>query len=191
MSPWPTASPMRAHETPCSWSRLIRRCLRSCGENVGAPAARQALAIAVRNLSAPKLSKTRRPGAPVHGREQVEDGLECSAVGGCGSRFASRGSFTFRSRVGFGSTFVEVENLSERGDGLTDAFASQPVLVKLRDERADAPGSKPNRRSQAAVKGPYGIQTPLLIGSFSCSACHSRATDRARSGSSGPSSTSP
>ena len=44
----PTCSPIRAHGTPPRWSRLIRRCLRSCGET-GTPAVVQARVIAVRN----------------------------------------------------------------------------------------------------------------------------------------------
>jgi hypothetical protein len=67
-SSWPTSSPIRAHGIPPRWSRLTRRCLRSCGENEGTPLVVQARAIAVRKRSPPKPWKTGRsesdPRAP-------------------------------------------------------------------------------------------------------------------------------
>jgi hypothetical protein len=54
----PTKRPISAQLRPCRWSRLILRCLRSCGENTGTPAARQARAIAVRRRLAPTVGNS-------------------------------------------------------------------------------------------------------------------------------------
>jgi hypothetical protein len=68
--------------------RLMRRCRRSCGENVGTPAARQARAIAVRNLSAPKPWKTRRSATrPSRATSAV---TASKRTGGTGTHLARR-----------------------------------------------------------------------------------------------------
>lgn len=62
---WPTNSPIRAQGVPRKCSRLIRRWRRSCGDQSGIAAARQALAIEVRKASAPESGKSRASGVAV------------------------------------------------------------------------------------------------------------------------------
>src|SRR5512132_1722518 len=67
---WPTASPMLHPGHPASGSSDIRRWRRSCGLNVGTPAAVHARVSAVRNLPALKPWNTRRVEAPILARQE-------------------------------------------------------------------------------------------------------------------------
>jgi hypothetical protein len=62
---WPTCSPILAHGTPERCRRLTLRCLKSCGLNVGTPAAMQARVTAVRKRAAEALKDAPLRGAVV------------------------------------------------------------------------------------------------------------------------------
>jgi hypothetical protein len=59
----PTKAPISAHDRPWRCSRLIRRCLRSCGEKCGIASALQARAIEVRRATEKEKARSSRDQA--------------------------------------------------------------------------------------------------------------------------------
>jgi hypothetical protein len=119
---WPTREPINAQVSPCRCQRLIRRCRRSCGDQVGVPDALQARAIAVRSRS----WVTPGEDGPVWEtvlawRERHDDCFE--EVGREGDPASAPAFFDGAADAPAGVWFVEVAALEAFLLELTDAHA--------------------------------------------------------------------